>query len=71
MSFLSMIYFREAVENNNLLEVIKLLWKNVHGVIVMKNYLDGKQFPLTKNGSKVARNTKEKVLPNRLQKGRS
>jgi hypothetical protein len=58
-----MIYFREAIENENLLEVIKLLWKNVHGVIVMKTYLDGKQFPMTKICPNKSSNTKKKVIP--------
>jgi hypothetical protein len=66
-----MIYLGEAIENENLLEVTKLLWKNVHGVIVMKIYLDGKQFPLTKICSKFSRNTKKKVPPNRLRKGQN
>ena len=30
-------------------EVDKLLWRNVHGVVVMKKYWEGKQFPITKN----------------------
>jgi hypothetical protein len=64
-----MIYFREAKENENLSEVTKLLWKNVHGVIVMKIYWDGKQFPMNKNCSNKSSNTKKKVIPNLLKKG--
>jgi hypothetical protein len=64
-----MIKFREAIENENLSEVAKLLWKNVHGVVVMSINLDGKQFPIAKNCPKISRKTKKKVLPNSLGKG--
>jgi len=58
-----MIYFLEAIENENLSEVTKLLWKNVYGVVVMKIYWDGKQFPMNKLCPNKSSKTKKKVIP--------
>jgi mannosyltransferase OCH1-like enzyme len=71
LPFPSRIDFREAIENQNLSEVAKLLWKNVHGVVVMKIYKDGKQFSMIKNCPQISRNTKKKVPPIRLQKSQN
>jgi hypothetical protein len=69
LSYPRRINFREAIENENLPEVKKLFWKNVHGIVVMKIDWNGKPFPMTKICSSKLKNTKKKEIPNLLRKG--